>query len=318
MKNNDATLNKVNSEEIKNNIKDNSNLEYSLIFFVLYFISLFFLYNAWVNAVGLISDKFASLMEMTPIVLSYLLPVIYLIVLFRQLYFKKFSKGGLIAFLITTSILVIGALVLFFFKYDYHINNFLSHYKNYFSPFDNLFILIGLLLVNLVLFVKALAHKFEFKYRDPVCPGVFNVYSGGRMFVIGFYLIFTGYSFINGFKGALITNNFVNFPLGYTLLILTSVLPMVTFIFYLFLNPQKKSTFVLYTISLALFVLSLAGLLVMQYLVSDFITSKFDQNLFRITYAGSLVAQYMLFGLILVFNLVSFIVNAIKVKNANN
>ena len=318
MKNNDATLNKVNSEEIKNNIKDNSNLEYSLIFFVLYFISLFFLYNAWVNAVGLISDKFASLMEMTPIVLSYLLPVIYLIVLFRQLYFKKFSKGGLIAFLITTSILVIGALVLFFFKYDYHINNFLSHYKNYFSPFDNLFILIGLLLVNLVLFVKALAHKFEFKYRDPACPGVFNVYSGGRMLVIGFYLIFTGYSFINGFKGALITNNFVNFPLGYTLLILTSVLPMVTFIFYLFLNPQKKSTFVLYTISLALFVLSLAGLLVMQYLVSDFITSKFDQNLFRITYAGSLVAQYMLFGLILVFNLVSFIVNAIKVKNANN
>ncbi len=318
MKNNNATLNKVNTEELKNNVKDNANLEYSLIFFVLYFISLFFLYNAWVNAVGLISDKFASLFEMTPIVLSYLLPVIYLIVLFRQLYFKRFSKGGLIAFLITTSILLIGALGLYFYKYDYHMNNFLNHYKNYFSPLDNLFILIGLLLVNLVLFIKAVTHKFKFKYRDPLCPGVFNVYSWSRMFVIGFYLIFSGYSFINGLKGALVTNNFVNFPLGYSLLILTSVLPMVCFIFYLFLNPQKKSTFVLYTISFALFILSLAGLLVMQYLVSDFITSKFDQNLFRITYAGSLVAQYMLFGLILVFNLVSFIVSAVKTKNANN
>ena len=316
MKNN--TLNKVDIEEMKNNVKDNSNLEYSLIFFVLYLISLFFLYNAWVNAVGLISDKFASYLEMIPIILSYFLPIVYLIVLFKQLYFKKFSKGGLIAFLITTSLLIIGSLGLFFFKYDYHMNNFLNHYKNYFSPLDNLFILIGLLLVNIVLFIKAVSHKFEFKYRDPICPGVFNTYSASRMFAIGFYLIFVGYSFINGVKGAFVFNNFVNFPLGYALLISTSILPMVCFIFYLFLNPQKKVTLSLYLVSFIVFIFSLAGLLVMQYLSSDFITSKFDQNLFRITYAGSVVAQYILFGLILVFNLISFIVNAVKFKNVNN
>lgn len=318
MKNNNIALNKIDKDEIKNNVKDNSNLEYSLIFFVLYFISLFFLYNSWVNAVGLISDKFSSILEMLPIVLSYLLPVIYLIVLFRNLYFKKFSKGGLIAFLITTTVLTIGSIVLMIIKYDYHLNNFLNHYKNYFSPLDNLFILICLIIINIVLFIKALSHKFEYEYRDPICPGVFHTYSWTRMFAIGFYLIFTGFSFINGLKGALIFNNFSRFPLGYTLLILTSVLPMVCFVFYLFVNPQRKSSLILYLVSLILFIFSLAGLIIMQFLTEEFVCSILDQNLFRITYAGSVLAQYILFGLILAFNIASFVVSAIKFKSEKN
>lgn len=318
MKNNSIALNKIDKEEIKNSVKDNSNVENSLIYFVLYFISLFFLYNSWVNAVGLISDKFASIVEMLPIVLSYLLPVIYLIVLFRNLYFKRFSKGGLIAFLITTTVLIVGSIVLMGIKYEYHLNNFLNHYKNYFSPLDNVFILVCLIIINIVLFIKALSHKFEYEYRDPICPGVFQTYSWNRMFAIGFYLIFTGFSFINGLKGALIFNNFNKFPLGYTLLILTSILPMVCFVFYLFINPQRKSSLILYLISLALYIFSLAGLIVMQFLTEEFMCSILDQNLFRITYAGSVLAQYMLFGLILGFNVASFVVSAVKFKSEKN
>ena len=318
MNNKSVSLDTKKSKDARNNIENNSNLEFSLIFFVLYITSLFCLYNCWVNAVGLISDEFASIIEMTPIILSYFLPSVYLIVLFRNLYFKKFSKGGLISFLIVTTILIIGSLVLMIIKYNYHFNNFINHYKNYFSPLDNVFLLVGLLIVNIFLFIRSITNKIKFDYRDPICPGIFNTYSWSRMFAIGFYLIFSGFSFINGFKGALIFNNFVNYPLGYSLLILTSILPMVCFMFYLFFNPKKKLSLILYLISLVLFIFSLTGLLIMQYLSDGLLTSQFDQNLFRITYAGSVPAQYMLFGLILIFNIVSFIVSTIHYKNENN
>lgn len=298
-----------------NSLVKNENFNLGLIFFTIYFLSLFCLYNFWLNLVGLITDKFASTIQMLPIIISYLLPIIYIIVLFRQLYFKTFSKGGLISFLVITTILLIGSISLFVLKYDYHLNNFLSQYKSMYNTLDNIFIVIGLLVINLVLFIKLLTHKFDFKYRDPISVGVFNTYSSFRMLFVGIYLIFSGYFLITGLSGCLAFYNFLRFPLEYGVLICALIFPFITFIFYLFLNPKKPKTFIGYSILFFIDITFLVLYLVLQYVNENFLIAAVEQNLFKLTFAASLPIHQIVLLLLGLLNLISYTKYAIMFKN---
>ena len=308
---------KNNKNVIEKDPTTNSNLNNALLFFVLYALTLVTTFFGWNSVVGLVTDEFASLYKMLPIVISYLLPLAYIVMLFRNLFYKRFSKPGLIVFLSITTVLLVGCILLFIYELDYHINNYLVSYKNSFSPLDNVLIILVLLATNIVLLVKLCTKKFSKEYRDPINPGVFNVYTSPRMVMIGFMLVLAGFAFAFGIFGITNFDYFVRFPLPYTSLILALLMPLIGFIFYLFVNPKKKHTLVTYSVVTLVNIIVLGAYAYLQYTSDALIYVTIGQNLFRISFSSRLPIYQVLLIILLILNLASLIVSFAKYKKQN-
>ena len=306
-----------NVTRIEKDPTTNSNLNNALLFFVLYALSLCFMFYGWNSFVGLASDELASLYEMLPIVITYFLPLVYVIALFRNLFYKRFSKPGLIVFLSITTVLLLLCIALFIFKMDYHINNYLASYKNSYSPLDNLLIIGVLLGVNIVLLVKLCQKKFSKTYRDSINPGVFNVYTASRMTMIGLMLVFAGYALAASVFGITTTSYFTKFPISYTTLILALIMPFIGFFFYLFIDLKKKKTLIRYGVVTFISILVLGFFTYLQYTSDSLIYGDICRHIFKISFASKLPIGQVLLILLLVFNLISLIVSFIKYKKLN-
>ena len=306
-----------NIETIKKDPTTNSDLNNALIFFALYAITLVFTFYGWNSIVGLGTDEFASLYMMLPIIISYLLPLVYIIALFKNLFYKRFSKPGLIVFLSMTTILLLGCILLFIYKLDYHISNYLAGYLNSFSPLDNVLIILVLLGVNIVLLIKLCKKKFSKEYRDPINPGVFSVYTAPRMVMIGFMIVLAGYAFSDGVFGITTYDYFYRFPLPYTFLILSLIMPLIGFIFYLFVNPTKKHTLVSYCMITLVNIVVIGIFGYLQYTSDALVYTTICQHLFRLSFSTRLPIYQVLLLILLTLNLVSLLVSFIKYKKKN-
>lgn len=301
----------------KNDYQKNDNLNNLLIMLVLFVIASFCTYYGWRHLVGMVSDEFVSYQVMLPKIVAYFLPIIYFIVLFRNLYFKRFSKGGVIGFLITTTIILGGVIFGLIHNYEYYLSNFINSYIDSFTPIDVCLIVFVLLFSNLVLLIKTIQKKFNSEYRDPLNPGVFNVYTFKRFFFVLIILPFISFLFGDALMGILNYSYFVLYPIEYTLIILTMLMPFVTLCFYLNLNLKKKWTVVSYCVICLIDLLVFSGYLVMYYIVPNYTLCEITEHLFFLSFAGSILLHSAILLLLVLMSVINAFVQLVSFRKLN-
>lgn len=293
---------------MKNNVENNEVLNNKVLLGTLFLINSFFLYYFVVNCIGLITDEFNSLLVQLPKIIIYFLPSVYLVVFYKNLYYKRISKGEAITFVVITSILLIASIVFICFNFSYFMNNYLSNYFNAYTPFDLFFLIILMFFFN----IRLLLNARKANYFDPINPGVFNVYTKKRNIFIIIMAFFAAFYFAE-FLIALTHGNYFKYFLGeYIMILIYIILPLINLIFYINLDLNKKNTIKAYSILGIFDCLFLIAFICLLEFSDVLLCARTDQALFLGTFAVSIPISYVLIAIIMVSYIVNIIINLFK------
>lgn len=293
---------------MKNNVENNEVLNNKFLLGTLFLINSFFLYYFVVNCIGLITDEFNSLLVQLPKIIIYFLPSAYLVVFYKNLYYKRISKGETITFVAITSIFLVAAIILIYFNFPYFMNNYLSNYFNAYTPFDLFFLIILMIFFNVFLLSKTR----KANYLDPINPGVFSIYTKKRNIFIIIMVFFASFYFAEFLISLTHTNYFKYFLVDYIMVLIYIILPLVNLIFYINLDLRKKNTVKAYSILGIFDCLYLIAFICLLEFSDVLLCARTDQAIFLGTFAVSIPISYALIALIIVSFIINIIINLFK------
>ena len=278
-------------------IQKKSNMKAKIFFVIAFIVTSLSFYYGMLNLFGTIIDEFNSLTLLLPMMIACDLPVAYLYFFFNHTYLKPVTKKNIIWFISITSILIVGAIVLFLLNTHYYFFN--NNTK--ISLFVFLVAVVVMLIINSFLLFCVTNKNFIQKYEVKLVDNKYTLKSKHKKILLGIYSLFALY-FTGNFSVSIFRfGNYVIEPLLYVFLLLVILLPGAT----LFLKVSKrenKFSKIYYYVTAALSLLSIVGIFCVLYF--DFASMlNVGQTIFSIDFACSIPIGPIVLSLLLLYNL---------------